>query len=232
MKKLKPIKSAKKPLKKAVKQEFTFPKSGFYWQGIVDYDNNNSGCNGCENQYCNCSTVRPVFNYVNYDSIYNEIIKSNSYEIKINSIKKYCLDRCIRKLITESDVHLSAARGYYGEEVHVSVPEGNKKLEDLVQYLNTHTETECIEHSLILEYGFVLPEIKDKAWALGAIETNLIHAQNYKHVSQEIVKQYLAKDNIVLGIKQNNALRLIDGYHRYTANSRNKKETTRIIYCE
>ena len=152
------------------------------------------------------------------------LYKSISGRNSIKSIKDYCLDRFINKKFNKDVVSFVTKSGYYGDEGNYEVAISfSEELNCLIDRLNNidENETKLIEESLILEYGYILPELCGRSWIFrDNILLKEIHpAAGMRHVDYNIVNQY--KNQY---IKENYNLtclclhqRLIDGYHRYSA---------------
>jgi hypothetical protein len=123
------------------------------------------------------------------------------------------------------EVHV--CRGYYGDEicgVTMSPPEG--LIKTLCDFVLLKESSRKIEYILNLEYNKVLPECKDREWEIKEIQRDLIHMGSEDHanrVKNEDLSMY-KNWNLPCGIviKQGKKYRLIDGYHRMTASTKDK----------
>ena len=208
-----------------------------------DYDNRTtcyeSGCS--EEGICRCSTIENacvisvnIPNMVNhiYDNYFDDSI-STKRNSTINSILGgvskeidiYTIDRILRinKVYEPSNWEVQVCGGYYGEEIDDVI------LEDVVaQKIETQLEeafniiglTERIEFLLMLEYGRILPELKDCKYSLETIERDSIifgSDKHYRKVNTKNLEHYSDKNyQGIRGIAldKGDKLRLIDGYHR------------------
>jgi hypothetical protein len=169
---------------------------------------------------------------INKLELYNDICRKKT----IDNIKDYCLDRFIAKTLNDKVVHFITKSGYYGEECDFIVDnEFSESLNQFIDRLNNinEDETKLIEEVLILEYGYILPELKDKTWIffnnIPLIQIN--PAAGMKHVDFNIVNQYkkqYTEDKYTLTCLCDNR-RLIDGYHRFAASNQLKLDKIAVI---
>lgn len=189
------------------------------------------------------------FSWVNYYN--NKITEINPLSVyksicrkeDLSSIKDYCLDRFIRKSFTEECISLASNCGYYGDETRVEIKNSFfENLNDFIDKLNNPdaNESELIETTLMLEYGYILPELKNKKWEfLSDVDFDKINpAAGMKHVDKLIVDKYKKETsengyNITcLCANQSPWFRLIDGYHRYSAAHQLKFNTVDCVICK
>lgn len=218
-----------------------------------DYDTMHS-CeeSGCDSEgICRCGTIEnarvedinvPRFVLGIYE-LYNPVtkdktilrdrkIKSLLFESDNEEINIYCIDRICRilKVWDTNKWEVETCGGYYGEEVNGVVFSEIKSLEEKVErVLELNTIKEKIDYILLLEYGHILPELKDKNYALIDISKGDVifgSEGHYHKISNEDLSHYSEKEysgirGIVL--PKGDKYRLIDGYHRmYSANDKKK----------
>lgn len=194
------------------------------WTYSVEYDENRSHCR-CSDDYCRCTTVSPVIIDIHYDSILKDLSKG----LKLSDIKLYCLDRVIKSLIKIDSFSAYGVGGYYGEEVGVSLDNENE-IYEAADMIKEKTEKECIEYALILEYGYLLDEVKDKKWEIKKVNIKQVHPPNsYSKLNKETVDSY-SGDEVVLCISEGaDNYRIIDGRHRYAAAIKNNKKKISVL---
>ncbi len=219
---------------------------------IFDYDvvkYTYASISGGENNYN--QIVNGKITEINHNSLYKQIVKKHS----INNIRDYCLDRFIRVNFTNDVVFFVIKSGYYGDEAGFEI--NNEFIESLNGFINKlnlpdTNETELIEEILMSEYGYILPELKNRNWEFTSDVKldNINPAAGMRHVNKNIVDGYKKefkenkytltclvenKQSITYdmdsGRNYNNSLRLIDGYHRYSAANQLKLKTIDIISC-
>jgi len=207
----------------------------------IDYDShreqNPNHDEICKDDYCRCSTLHPTI-----DKIYPVGIKDiicNKFDIK-DEKTKYCVERICNKL-TDADFECQVGGGYYGEEMDgitldswdiIDQLEGvidiklNRKRK--IEKLNSaQLEDEKIRKILIMEYGYLLDELKDAKFSIIEVSPNDIVFPSEKHfneLNEERVKKYTNHDGICGIVKQkNDKYKVIDGYHRIKANLNKRK---------
>lgn len=211
-------------------KKWDMPKSRYFWLSYLDYDDNRSECRGCRD-YCRCTTVDPKITEIKCSLIYKEIALKKS----IDTVKDYCLERVIYKSFQKDDFSAYGVSGYYGEEVEVAY---GGKFDSNLEFILNNDDTACVEYILKLEYGHILPDIKNKEWKIDTVDISTVSAQNYHHVDQTIRNLYINDikngfDKCVLCIKHSDDYhRLIDGYHRFAALNMLNNEKIKIVYCD
>ncbi len=203
-----------------------------YGYGIVKYD-----CHRSYNENGRCTIYNGSITEIDQLSLY----KSITGKTTIDNIKDYCLDRFIRKLFVGDIVSFEVESGYYGDEPSYSIANSfTESLNDLINRLNNKetNESELIEEILILEYGYILPELKNRIWSFVKKPLELINpAAGMKHIQIDIVNRYKKefaeeKYNLTCLCEYNfEKYRLIDGCHRYSAANQLKLKEINIIYC-
>lgn len=213
--------------KKLPYREVLLPEKSNSWQtgmydygyGVVEYDYDTQGDG-------NDRVITGSITRINCNSLYENITKKS----KIENINDYCLDRFIRKSFTKDVVSFVVRSGYYGGEADYKIADSfGEQLNNFIIQLNNNLDgkenTNLIEQVLILEYGYILPELKNKIWSFETIKLNFINpAAGMKHVQKSIVDEYKnqtidGKYNLTCVCQLNDKLeyRLIDGYHRFAA---------------
>ncbi len=208
-----------------------------------DYDNytscSESGCN--EEGICRCSTIEDArVISVNIPNMVNHIYAKyfdNSISTKRNStinsilggvskeIDIYTIDRILRinKAYEPSNWEVQVCGGYYGQEIDDVVLEHfvSKKIDEQInEAFDIIDLTERIEFLLMLEYGSILPELKNLQYSIENIERDSIifgSDKHYRKVNIESFEHYSDKNyKGIRGIAlvKGDKLRLIDGYHR------------------
>lgn len=177
--------------------------------------------------------------YIDCLNLYEKI----SGKLKIKNINDYCLDRFIAKSFNKDVVHFVIRDGYYGDEAQYSINDSfGDSLNEFIVKLNSNNgenDSSLIEEILILEYGYILPEIKNKSWRFANIDLDYINpAAGMKHVNKVIIDDYKDKVidnkyNLTCVCQKNNIndYRLIDGYHRFAATSQLNLSKIDAIIC-
>lgn len=214
----------------------------------TDYDYNDyRDCEsyGCDEEgICRCGTIDdahvisvkipPMVNeiYENYfdnslstkrNSTINTILGGVSKEIDI-----YTIDRILRinKVYEPSNWEVQVCGGYYGQEIDDVILDDSiaKKIEDqLDKAFSIIDLSERVEYLLMLEYGKILPELKDSKYSVETHERDSIifgSDEHYRKVNTKSLDHY--SDKNYTGIRgvalyKVDKLRLIDGYHRSSA---------------
>jgi hypothetical protein len=195
---------------------------------------------GCGNDICRCSyiteekiekiDINRVVKYI-YDKTFdnslsmkrNKIIDAIIFNTN-KDIDIYTIDRIARicKLYSEKSWDINICAGYYGQEIDTI-----KINNDIYIDFNSKLEIafslglkERIEYILELEYGYILPELRDKNYELIKIKKNDIIFSNESHlekVSQKFLEYYSDVNYSgikAIVIKKSNKYKLVDGYHR------------------
>lgn len=192
----------------------------------VTYDNGTDECE-CGDDYCRCSTiVNTTVESIPYDRLAEEIAPESI-------LIKYCVERILRHfkpLREQSSWDIEVEGGYYGEELgEVKLNKDvAETLSNILLSLENATDNQAIETALQVEYGFVLPTLKDKNWTLERVAVAELELKNKHHAAnldEEQVVSYRIDEKPVVGLvlHLDNKYRVIDGYHRITAAKKNKK---------
>jgi hypothetical protein len=223
-------------------------------QYYVDYDYDTSySCedSGCDNEgICRCGSIEnAVVNPINISEfakkmyeLYNPPTKDKTilrdrkikslFDSSIEEINIYCIDRICRvlKVWDLNKWEVNVCGGYYGDEVDsVKFEDVVKLAEKIEAVLELSSVKEKIEYVLTVEYGSILPELKDKEYSLIEISKDDVifgSEGQYKKVSTEDLTHYSNKE--YSGIRglllpKGEKFRLIDGYHRMFATNNKKK---------
>jgi len=193
----------------------------------VDYDNGTDECE-CGDDYCRCSTiVNTQVSSVPYEKLAEEIAPESI-------LLKYCVERILRHfkpLREQSSWDIEVEGGYYGEELGEVKLDKNvaETLATILHSLEDATDNQAVETALNVEYGFILPTLKDKTWTLERVavaELDLGNKHHAANLDEERVDSYRVEKQPVIGLllKADNKYRVIDGYHRITAAKRDKKQ--------
>jgi hypothetical protein len=190
---------------------------------LVDYDSNRSECNDeyCKSDYCRCTTVNPVVNYILYDSLFSHV-KSNIKD-KLTQIQYYVIERILRSKININSINAYGLSGYYGEEVicNFSSIELHNEIEEYIKEVAANQDWFAIELYLKIEYGYVLPELNNQSWEIREVDISCVHPP-YTKVSDKIVAQYTGDELILCQKVDGINYRLIDGNHRFAAAVKNE----------
>jgi len=199
----------------------------------VEYDNGTDECD-CGDDYCRCSTiVNTRVEDVPYAKLAEKIAPESLH-------LKYCVERILRhfKPLRGSDNwNIEVEGGYYGEELgevrlNKDVAE---TISNLLMSLEDASDNEIVETSLQVEYGFVLPTLKDKTWTLERVPTAELDLGNKHHAGnldeERIVRYRITDEQPIIGLLLflDKKYRVIDGYHRITAAKKDKKQVVWAI---
>lgn len=234
--------------KKKIKQQYTeIPinnikyNHSLYRYGIYDYgyaDLVNHDSDSVYDSNNNKTIVNGRITAIKTYNLYKLITGRHS----IKSINDYCLDRFIKKSFTKDAVIFITTSGYYGDEADFNISNDfSKNLNEFIQKLNSQeNNSKLIEEILILEYGYVLNELKNREWFFEKISLNLINpAAGMKHVQKNVVDDYKQevsdyKYNLTClcqTLSQGKAYRLIDGYHRFSTANQLYLEKIDAVVC-
>lgn len=161
-------------------------------------------------------------------------------------ITRYCIHRILThyKAYHAGNWNYTIGEDYYGEEinnVHLK-PEIATKIEQSLEELRTKNITEKIELILKLEYGRLIPSVKNKKWHVCQVESRELHYSNQEHYAQckfdlesdefkhysEILKSYPYPRALTI-LNPDGQYKVIDGYHRLVGCSDDQNPL--IIYC-
>lgn len=141
-------------------------------------------------------------------------------------------------------IEFSTSCGYYGHEPGADLDIKVKdQVIEFVGKLNnpSYVENNLIEQVLILEYGFILDELKNKEWKFENIPMkDIIPAAGMRHVVKNIIDSYVEDSSSERGPyklscvcqKIGDKYRLIDGYHRYSVAKQLNNKNIITVYCE
>lgn len=233
---------------------------GFDFKYCTDYDYDvyrdchNHGCD--DEGICRCGTIEnahiiSVKIPSMVDEIYSEYFDNSLASIrnsKINSvlgnitdgIDSYTIDRILRinGVYEPSNWEIQICGGYYGQEIDDIIIEdcvASKIEKNLEEAFDITDLTKRIEYLLNLEYGYILPELKDCKYEVDTVLRDKIifgSENQYKKVATEKLSHYSDKNyhsyrGIV--IPKGDEYRLIDGYHRCFASENMKVEVIKVI---
>jgi hypothetical protein len=229
--------------------------TNFRYNTEYDYsDYRDCSAHGCYDEgICRCGTIEDAHVVsVNIPSMVNEIHANyfdNTLATKRNStinnilggvskeIDIYTIDRILRinKVYEPTNWEVQVCGGYYGQEIDDIILDDSvaRKVEDqLDKAFDIIDLTERIEYLLMLEYGKILPELKDRKYSIETIERDSIifgSDEHYRKVNTKSLDHY--SDRNYTGIRgialsKNDKFRLIDGYHR---SSTSENRTIKLV---
>lgn len=211
-----------------------FKKTNLDW--YVDYDYDRSQCT-CNDYICRCTTIHRA--WVERVHVKEVVAKLYTAHSKSKSdVDKYCFDRiCHHFEIFDKELYdVETGCGYYGDEVYGVYFDNEKKIVDAYNELLTlETDIDKIKHCLKLEYGYLLDCIINSSYAtISEVPTTLIRLPQREYtrkVSRHIIEDYQNSElPIAVCIKDYDGYRLIDGYHRFAANSNADKVNIIALY--
>jgi hypothetical protein len=224
---------------------------GLYTNITIDY-NRSYYCDefGCDTK-CYCSKITDIkITDISIPNIVDHIYSKyfdNSLETKrdnkINSIfgiskniDIYTIDRVIRhyKLYNNENWDISVVKKYYGEEIEdvTIVKKVAKEIEEaLNKAFSIINLKDRIEFLLKMEYGHILPELKDSTY-----DISLINKSDLIFPIKELDSSKFYSDSEYRGIrglvtKQADKWRLVDGYHRCSSTKSDRILVIKSIPC-
>lgn len=213
--------------------KFDFRQTNLDW--IVDYDYERSQCT-CHDYICRCTTIE--YAHVTNIDVREVVDKLYSTHYKNDSdINKYCFDRICHTLeVYDKDLYeVKTGAGYYGEEVYGVYFENEEKvLNHYNMILSFDTDLEKIKYCLKREYGYLLDSVKNASSVYIAdvsIDEIMLPQMEYlKKVNRKVIEAYTDINlPIAVCIKDDDKFRLIDGYHRFAANSDRKRVSIVVL---
>lgn len=208
-----------------------FKKTNLDW--YVDYDYDRSPCT-CNDYICRCTTIDKAWvEKVNVKEAVNKLYDAHSKSTL--EVDKYCFDRiCHYYEIFDGELYeVETGGGYYGDEVYGVYFDNEKKIVDAYnELLALENDIDKIKYCLKLEYGYLLDCIINSSYAtISEVPVNLIKLPQMAYarkVSRHIIEDYQNSElPVAVCIKEHDGYRLIDGYHRFAANS--NRENVKIV---
>lgn len=205
------------------------------WAVDVEYDSNRDCARyGC-GSICRCSRISSIqvkSANVGVDCVYVEEAymdkagKQRRRAATISDVERYCIDRLLRiyKTYDVDKYYVSTTSGYYGEEIgSISFNDERVLIADIDKMLNLKGDDWKIKLILEAEYSMLLDKLKDiKTVSIEKVDmTRLCMNDEYAmRLKREASTGYLFSEGVAQGVvlrQHDGSLRLIDGYHRYTA---------------
>lgn len=203
----------------------------------IDYDKTDCTCRNYNDGYCRCRRIinTKVLGPINIDKKFTDTIKKYFNITESNVILDYCIDRLLRsyKMYDVNNYTITIDPGYYGEEVEgVAFNDFNSFRESIKKLVSMDNDSDRIKLVLLKEYSYIPDEYKKLTFSLKNVELNKI-------VLNGDVAMRASKDNCsiydeytlplcvtrevhdIMGV----VYKLIDGYHRYVAVSKNGDES-------
>lgn len=204
---------------------------------IADVDSETS--NNCEvecvNDYCRCGIITNA-RVTGFYGGSKELLTSKD---DIGPIEEYVLDRIVRHTSAWDMFTVSVERGYYGQETgsvlidtsSKAYQEFNRKIELFNRLENT---TQRVQMALNFEYGYLLPEITSiEEWDVLDLVIDTVHVDKkiMSRTSDEVVNKYKYEIPDIKGVvvKDGEFYRLVDGFHRYAAWTKDKQKQRKNI---
>lgn len=198
--------------------------TNFAYCSGIDYDYERSGCT-CNDYPCRCTTIEHTW----INKITPSDVIKNIMPKKMTELEKYCFDRLcyINKIYDKDYYEINVCSGYYGEEIDSIYFENEEKVLEEFSNLQSLSDAKKILRILELEYGYVLKSIEN-ARSVTITEVNkndIVFPQEEYHckLEKDVVESY-SDYNLprCVVIKQGFKYKIIDGYHRATACSKDK----------
>lgn len=190
---------------------------------------NGSDC--CDNDYCRCEEITKVWitETPNLEGLalreFNKRKTKKEKGFKVSEIDAYCLERIlsINNLWDPEEWTINIGPGYYGEEIDsikINHFAAKKIKEETAHLLKLKTNRQKIEYVLTLEYGHVLPALKNKIWKVKKIKKEDVSypKQWFGKLNQDAATAYTERilpRGIVL--EEEGRYRVYDGRHRIYA---------------
>lgn len=208
-----------------------------------------SGCKEDPSGACRCSKIiNTTITDINVSKISKDIFDlyfSDDHSTKRDyKLKKiiygydkhfdiYVIDRIIRyyRIWDSSSYDIKIFKGFYGEEIDsINIKPGIAlKISDKIEeILGLESIKERIEALLLMEYGYLIPEMIDKDYEIIEVDKVNIHFGNRDHhnkVKEKVLEFYSNKNyNGIRGVVHfdGDKYRVIDGYHRIHTTSSTK----------
>jgi hypothetical protein len=209
----------------------------FYSAVYINFDYNYDCENNKCNKICRCGEIVNSkiedCNVSNFASLCKKYIKGKKDEIKF-----YCLERFLNEMVKKNPLgkifKIGTCGGYYGEEVEgvYLTSFAQKEVGIFIEQLNKKSHTELIEIVLEKEYGYILPQIKNKQWHIDKFLLSDIDISFEHKFNIDKINEYKSRNLSCLCRKINEKYRLIDGRHRYIAAINANKKKILTIWCQ
>ena len=190
------------------------------------------------------SITEKIWDDINQDDSINQRDKKLTtliYDFNPDEVNKYCVHRILtRQKIWDPDNWIGVTgKGYYGDEVDdvcIKQPLFNQTCDKILEVVSLETLEEKINFVLKLEYGFILDKIQGKKMKVEIVDWNKLEFLQENHLSSVLSKNFdhyndqKYNKDMIRGIvlKENDRLKVIDGYHRLTQTKKNKVKVVLI----
>jgi len=207
----------------------------------IDYELNSEQAEDhyerCANDYCRCTTISPEVRSFDYKEVVRIIVEHFAIE---NEKVKYCVER-ICSTLTKDDFYCDKSGGYYGEELDsicIDNYEVLNKLEEVIDIkvarkkkldkINEENKVDDqIRKVLVMEYGYLLDDLKTSKFSVIEINPQDIIFPQEEYAKKLSIKKIEGYKNHfgICGIvkAKGSKYKVIDGYHRITANLKKSK---------
>lgn len=186
----------------------------------LDYDTDTScdesGCN--QEGICRCSTISNArVTEVDCVSLLDDLLDS-----KASVIDRYCVERLLNLRLKDADWNIDIDGGYYGEKIGAVTIDGVADVIKELGLLLGLPAASRLPTVLEAEYGYLLPPLKDvKRWKVVTVPKTKVRLGNANYATKldplrvERYARYTLPKGV--GIVEAGGVRLLDGYHRFTA---------------
>ena len=194
----------------------------------VDYDRTN--CTGECDDYCRCSSLTNVrLRSLNVASVVEAVIPKKLR----HTITGYCAQRMLRHsgVGDKDNWSVEVRPGYYGQEIDGVLLDrsiAETATDHIKQVLAFRNDALRMEHILKLEYGYLLPSLRQREWTIRKISRgDVVVGQDdhyHRKLDRKLVEGYqdhtfpVAVCAVIDGV-----YRLIDGYHRFSSTEGKRK---------
>lgn len=206
----------------------------FHYCVDVDYDKTL----GCICGYCDyiirCSKIlHPKVENICEDTFCDRLKDF----IPKGDIYRYCFEWFIKnanRKNVENMFDVDVCGGYYGEEIDSVYLERffAEDIEKFIEKMKKCPIHETIEDLLKEEYGYVLPQIRNKDWKSDKISMKNIRFTENKECEEKIIQKYKYREPSCLCQKKGEKYQIIDGRHRYKSAQQRNKRKILTIWCE
>lgn len=195
----------------------------------VDYDFNTNNCD-CYPDFCRCGTIE---NIVINKGLYLHGAQSMMSSVDGDTLEKLLAFMFFRHCLTSEDFSVKVTHGYYGEEIDdvLLTDSGYNKVCHFNNLIISNDIRAILAMILTHHYGYVMPSVLDyKEWELKTVLVKDIEVPKaglskvlnvgYDHWDESEWPDFFPG---CLVIPHHEKLKIIDGFHRWSAFTRNKK---------
>lgn len=191
---------------------------------------------------CRCYTITSAKAHVT-PSAASALLERLLPNYEKDSLNFYCLERCLRKYLSSDMFTVHWGGDYYGDEVtYVLLDRSSSSwyaflrgVEDIFEK-GSPDLFEIVQRTLLMEYTYLLPDIQEVVeWEIKTLSFRDLYVppDTLNRVDQEIVQgyKYHPPCHKVQGVAifDGEKYRLVDGFHRFSAWSENRKGKINVL---